>query len=454
MRIKHCKAVFFLLIGLGFLFVSCKKEMKEVELPAPESAEVQLKKEILLEAVEALKKVYSHPDAVMEVRAAVQTRYYWDDQVWLRDLLNPDQSLVYKKAQMKSIPKGRFKEYFMNAINDPNFTNLKKYVDKEIIGSQFPPVNTQADNVVPPDPCNVQQMAIYFPYNEVFASANNPNPTLVAATVDANSAPGQEPGNNGNYASVTVNDAYAKLHPTHIIEYVNPCDVPPIDPIPNPPVLPSPESVIDTTYIPVGRIDTVRQIYVGKAILKRHYDPLISFTGNGGGSEIYFCRASGYLQNDNDDQVNQSQNFDRVYVYFRRSDIEGVFTLFQTGYLGMLFNDPRWKTVNTIWDDNWEPKDFEQVFAIYEEDNRGSITTGGTLSTTLDSLGIPVQGTLNFSFTRKSQDNWLRQLKFSYLSYLGYTLSAPLCRTQDSYPVWDCGADISYTLPMRVQIFR
>jgi len=38
--------------------------------------------------------------------------------------------------------------------------------------------------------------------------------------------------------------------------------------------------------------------------------------------------------------------------------------------------------------------------------------------------------------------------------YLAHTLSPAICKTHDDYPVWDCGADISYTMPLQVTIFQ
>ncbi|MDB5190678.1 MAG: hypothetical protein JWQ96_241 [Segetibacter sp.] len=165
-------------------------------------------------------------------------------------------------------------------------------------------------------------------------------------------------------------------------------------PPPPPPPVPTGAAVDTIVIVGAGLQDTVRQVYIGKAILRKNYDALISFTGNGGGSEIVFCRASGYLQMDSDDQVNQNQNFDRVAVKFTRFDVDGVFTF---SPWGMVFNNPWWKKVNSEWDNNWKPQNYEQVFAVYEEDNRSEITTSGTISTTLDSLGISVSGTLNWT---------------------------------------------------------
>lgn len=44
-------------------------------------------------------------------------------------------------------------------------------------------------------------------------------------------------------------------------------------------------------------------------------------------------------------------------------------------------------------------------------------TFNGSLTTRLDSLGIPVQGTIGFSVTIQSQDDIIRQLKISRVSY-------------------------------------
>lgn len=431
---------------LSLTIFSCRKGIEtKVEENLPSAPENNERKALLIEVKDLLKETYKNPNALKEVNAAIRTKYYWDEQVLLRDLLNPDKSLLYQRPGMLQITKGSFARTFSALLNSNKYPQTVKYVASfSNAASNTRTASGESDAV-----------AIYFPYSENFPG-EPASPTLVAATIDADSGPGEEPYTcdaGTCYQDVIVDDEYAQDQPVNIIQLIDPND-PGLVYIP-PATSQNLSTAIDTTIITgAGLQDTVRQVFIGKAMLKRNYDALISFTKNGGGSEIVFCRASGYLQMNTSNQVNQNQNFDRVAATFSRGEIEGVFTFAQLGLLGIAFNDPRWKTVNTQWDNDWKPQNFEQVFAIYEEDNRGEITTSGTLSTTLDSLGIPVRGSLSWNFKRTSQDNWLRQSKISYAGYLAYLLSPPICKTQDGYPIMDCGADISYTMPLRVAIFR
>lgn len=189
----------------------------------------------------------------------------------------------------------------------------------------------------------------------------------------------------------------------------------------------------------------VSRVYIGEGLCKHQYDRLISFSGNGGGSEIKYCHLTGYLQPVNG-QVTTFQ--DIVSVNFSRGDI----------------HNKRWLRTYSVWDDDWNSNDLEQVLCIYEEDNTNTRTFNASLKTTLDSIGIPVQGSIGYSITIQSQDDIIRELKISRNSYFagafqdqgqGFSSDAtflPLPFTH-GWPAYDVhyqyktGADVGWTWP-------
>ena len=77
----------------------------------------------------------------------------------------------------------------------------------------------------------------------------------------------------------------------------------------------------------------------------------------------------------------------------------------------------------SLWDADWASTNTEQIFAIYEEDNKNTVTFNGSLGTTVTipstptTPGITASGTVGFSVTRQSQDDIIRQLKISRNAY-------------------------------------
>jgi len=231
--------------------------------------------------------------------------------------------------------------------------------------------------------------SIYFPYNEEFIPSDGeyyaPITTVSTATADADEGWGLQPyylnGVFQYYIQVLVNDDYCFDNPTHIVG-VNGIEIQQETSEAPPPPPPPPG---------------VSRVYVGEIICKKQYDRLISFTGNGGGSELRYCRLSGYLQ-----------------------PVNGHITTFQDvkeyDFTRKAIRQERLVRFYAIWDDDWAADDLEQVFAIYEEDNTHTISFNGSITTTLDSV-LRLTGTLGYSFTRQSQDEILRQLKISRSSY-------------------------------------
>lgn len=345
---------------------------------------------------------------------------------------------------------GVFKKAFAEELAKGKYPNLKKQMGE-------PPLSTSSrllDEWPVVDSANEiwtdqYGYSIYFPYSEDYPLINPLDPsintangqlvTIVSADREADSGPGWEPyysvpdpngfqcPDNICYQLVTVDDNYADgdygNHPTHILgvgaEYAT-----------NPPPPPPPSPGIS-------------RIYIGEGLCKEQYDRFISFTGNGGGSEIKYCHLTGYLQPVNG-QVTTFQ--DIISADFTRKNIR----------------QKKWVRLFIVWDDDWVQNDLEQFLGIYEEDNTNTRTFSGSLSTRLDSLGIPVQGSIGFSVTIQSQDDIIRQLKISRNAYFtgafqdqGWSFSAdatflPLPYTH-GWPYYDTngggGANVGWTWP-------
>lgn len=313
----------------------------------------------------------------------------------LKDLIYPDQSRLrenkrFKFAALKyGLSLKAFADSFWEEVKQKNnnqlFSFLQKMQVRQTVIDGSSSDNYQSNEELP--------VSIYFPYHDYFIDENfNVSPkitTVITATADADEGIGQIPvfdsfGMIVRFDYVLVNDEYAELNPTHIVG-VN--GIEPYDFAPS-------QIVISRPPAQSG----INRVYIGEGICKEQYDRLISFTGNGGGSEIKYCHLTGYLQPING-HVTSFQ--DIVSADFSRGQIRRK----------------EWAREMSVWDDNWELNDKEQVLAIYEDDISTTRTFNGSLKTTLDKSGVPVEGSIGFTVTVQSQDEIIRQLKISRESY-------------------------------------
>lgn len=444
---------------------SCKKEISS-DMPQDVSAIFPTEKKdiekvsLLREVSIILKEVYKDPKAYREVNATIYSGYYEDERVLLKDLLFPETSVLYKTKDFKKFQSGVgiFKQRFVEELDKGNYPALKHAIPSQNYAAR-------ENTVVPTDTAaeifsNSSGVSIYFPYSENFGSNFtaayfdniNTDPfgnmaTVIPADREADSAPGDEPyryktyDSNGEivwqirYKPVTVNDAYAEIKISHIAgvgaqQRTNPSD-PPI-------------------------ATNINRVFVGWTRINngKHYDKLISFNKeNGGGADIKVCRVSGYLQFQN--QQVTSFTGDVFDVRFkRRQENRGI-----------------WKRIYGVWDPNWEPSNNEQIMAIYEEDNEGTQTFNGSLTTTLTipaTTGAPsgtTTGTIGYSVQVKSQDELVLQSKWSRTAYFGAAKSdqgwgfvmcdtkGGDCRSDNTFlttgnwPIFNGGANWNFTWP-------
>jgi hypothetical protein len=441
--------VYWILCLVLFGIVSCKKEMEPIvrpgELPGPEP-ELGGRAGLNREVARLLEDVYRNPKAFYEASAAILSEYYEDETVLLKDLLFPEYSPLYASAKFKSFnaPVGVFKNEFYQALNKGKYPLLKNSLyPQEIISSGSGEVKalSPATDTAAEIFSNSKGVAIYFPYSENFGSLFttsyfdnvNKDPrgklaTIVAADREADEAPGKEPYLSGTRTNpiiawmvVNVNDNYAELNPTHIVGVG-------AEPYTG-------EPIMDSSAVPGG----ILRVYQGHMVLKEQMDKFISVSGNGGGSEVFVNRVSGYLSWD--DGVINSFSGDMIRLKFKRKDIR----------------KKRVKTVCAIWDANWQPKNLEQVYAVWENDKTVTKKIEGELKTTLRvrNTGLEIVGTISFSLTVTSDNPIIRQLKLDRVSYLAGAKKDQGCffsnqktfLTTGTWPWYDCGTSWQWAMP-------
>ena len=445
----------FLLIFIT-LFIACKKDTfskseRIINLTVDESKikyrpqtveEIKLV-ENLSTLSDVLKKVYVKKANVIIVNAAIYSRIYTDESILIKDLIYPNQSRLKNNDRFNfAIAKHgvKFEDFslaFWHEVRKLNNSQFETFLET-LNYNHLSSVSVNSNNVGTNDSYPV---SIYFPYHDNFLDNNfNLSPkvtSIVTATADADEGVGQIPvydnlGTFIRYDYVIVNDDYAELNPTHIIG-VN--GVEPYDYALNMPIISRPHQQ-----------SGINRVYIGEGICKEQYDRLISFTGNGGGSEIKYCHLTGYLQPING-HVTSFQ--DIVSADFSRGQIRRK----------------EWAREMSVWDDNWEVNDKEQVLAIYEDDISTTRTFNGSLKTTLDKLGVPVEGSIGFTVTVQSQDEIIRQLKISRESFFAGAFRnqgqdftpdrtfIPLSRSDLRWPAYDVhyqyksGANVGWTWP-------
>jgi len=336
-----------------------------------------------------LEDLYKEKKNIKLVNASIYAKAYTDESVLLKDLINPMHSILpgnkkfVELCSKWNVSLQDFSEAFWKAARVKNDTQLLDFLNFV--------QNKHLDQS--------SEVSIYFPYSSEFdisASGDSYGPvaSLVAASAEADEALGFQPHYSGGalveYHPVVVNDDYVFSHPTHIVGVngIEPYETQ--DAALNPPTVTTPPNV--------------NRVYIGDAICKTQYDRLISFTSNGGGSEINYCRASGYLKLVGH-QITEFE--DKTSVKFERGTIR----------------KKQWLRVYAVWDADWVVDNKEQVFAIYEDDNNSEITFTGSLSTTVRvATGTNVEGSIDYQIKRSSQDDIIKQVKISRVSYFAGAL--------------------------------
>jgi hypothetical protein len=437
------------------VFVGCtrQKDLPVAGLPAAEKVVLadrypttpeELKLVDQLSKITGIFKVLYKDNAnVRLVNASIYARVFSDETVLLGDLIFPAQSRLLQYPRFDSLSRvwqvdlTSFARQFWNEVRKRNDTEFEQFLQSLVpsssLGNQFVP----EDGTAPP-------VSVYYPYSENFSSTSGgsylPTVSLLTATADTDQAPGSEPvyenGTLTGYTSVLINDEYAADHPTHIIGVNGPEN--PVEPVSGP----GGGGVIGgfcfgpncAGWIPpppppkVLPIEIKRSVLVENYVLKAQYDNLISFTGNGGGSEVRINRISSYLQSTVGPAVSNfapllrpwnapsSYTFDQTLTSHTRQDI----------------SEKVWKVVNywwnahgeSRWDTSWVQNNFEQALAIWEYDNTIQRTSfnGQLYTTLLQTTSSPMElvpGVKSYSVQVPSMHPPIKHLRILRSTYFG-----------------------------------
>lgn len=390
------------------------------------------------------------------VNVAIMARVYTDQSILLKDLIYPNEGLLVTSKKFKelkaklNINESTFSTAFWlgaNKLNDSQFlsflASIRPNVEENSSASKNGRKMSLSNSIAAPnkplvgeESSNNEEISIYFPYEEAyineFDNSNNYSPTtsVMTATADADEGYGWQPtfdsgGAINGYNQVVITDDYAVINPTHIIG-INGIEA--TSPDFNDILVFEPSTPIVVPGLP----REVKQVYVGEVICKKQYDHFVSFTGNGGGSEIRFTRSDGYLKVA-DGHV-QADHFvvngkDAISRYNIRNE--------------------RWVDWTVQWDADWESDNEEQNLAIYEEDNRNTVSATVSLSTKVKIYGQEVTGTIGGTFTFKSDDAIIRQQNHKYDIFSALNRGYAGEPTRSGWLVYDNGGLVSFTLPER-----
>jgi hypothetical protein len=462
----------FIIVALSAIFISsCKKETAtsvatNVKKVAKTTVDPKLvfytpttdkeKKLVanLGKVTDIVKEVYKNKEAIKEVNAAIIAKIYTDQSILLKDLIYPNEGLLttskcFKKLSSDlNVQAGTFSKAFWAEAakkNDPDFNSFLTALKPGNISTdanQKKAQNLKANDydgngnqVLPPD-----GVSLYYPYAEQFInpfdnSGNySPATSVMTATAEADEGYGWAPVYDGNgnmgYTQVVINDDYAYANPTLIIGIngIEPVDysIPAIATFP-------PGSPVQAP----GLTREVKQVYVGDVRVNGHqYDRLISFSQNGGGSEIRFTRADGYLK-----QIDGQVQAADVYVINGNPDMSRWH-----------IRNHAWVDWTATWDSDWEPSNLEQNLAIYEDDNANSSTLNLSITTTVSVGGQKQTGTVGGSLIYKSLDDIIRQNYHKYASFFPLNRGAGGATTRNGWLVYDENGGVSFTLPDKTYI--
>ena len=459
--VKKAGAVLF--GGLLLTTASCQKE-NDVTLKNPDSTQTidpslisykpstprELKLvENLGKITTVLEKLYEDKANVAVVNAAIVSHTYTDESILLKDLVYPERSLLAANPRFQQLVKkfnlnvAGFSSKFLaaaQAANDPEFMRFIESMNAPATDRRGLSTTAGANGTVGTlgagtSGSQAGDVTIYYPYtpNRVPADGDPDDivwgdvETLVTATADADAGTGKQwyfQGGRRYYRYVTVDDPFVAVNPTHIIGLngVEPYTIP---------------TTADAGIAPTGPITLpgatreIKQVYVGDVRCTHQYDKLISFTGNGGGSEIVFTRADGFLK------IIDGQVQADVYSSEKKIDRWHI-------------SNKKFEEFVLEWDGDWEKSNLNQNLAIYENDNRNDIKLTGSVKTSLTiSPGNTIEGNIGFEKTFHSDDAIIVQRNLNYESFFPlnrYDLEGEM---YNGWPVRDKETKVNYTLQDR-----
>lgn len=488
---------YFTVFGLVFLLNSCDTELTESQdsndnllktnttNPYQKSGRLGVDSEdimrnAILEFSDLLKTLDVSDDAYKELFYLFQNNHYVDSYVPLSDLLNHEVAGIYERSDTSKFTIGSFETFFNAELdrNPNNYINLNYVLNNRLT---LPDETSETDkNRLFFDIANITLYVPSIENDKTDDLFNDNDPfVIVPGVIDADEGLGYEFNiDTGNWDETTVNSETASQNFTMIIEpnyHCNENEVPVIAELYGE----SNCSVYSGGFSGgnIGGIDPenggwdggtgstgvgslpgnqytgncsdiengfyIRQAFIGHITAKEQYDVLISFSGNGGGSEFQFTRTDSRESLEdlpNDSNVDVFNFTERIEVYITRYAIRK--------------ERERWYSV--VWDFNWEcaePK-HEQLLVIYEKDNTDPID--------FDFSGIEWEGdtygavSLEAEVRTKNEiiRTWKRDASEFFISNMLSDYGCGCKNGENSFsdrcwPRYDCGGNVTYTMPHR-----
>lgn len=473
-----------ILVLLATMIFSCQDELNESQFendifqksntdPYKKSGKLgadskDIMRNAILEFTDFLKTIKVEDDAYKEVFYLLQTNHYVDSYVSLTDLLNYNTAQIYDRSDTSKFISGSFDAKLTEAINrSPNdFLNLDY-----IINNRIKPEVNLTDDQIKEQFYEIADITIYAPNiiddkTEDFFKENDQF-SIIPGVIDGDEGLGYAFNDSTNqWEDFTANESYSHSNMTFIIEPNYFCmdfSVPVIAEVYGD----SECSAFTGGYsgadiggggnsdggntgnqyigncLDINQGDYIRQVFVGHVRCRKQYDAFISFSGNGGGSELQFTRT------DSRENLEGQPNDSNVDVF----DFTERFAIYKSRY-AIRKKRERWYSV--VWDFNWEcaePK-HEQLFLIYEKDNTSPIS--------FDFSGIEYEGetygavSLDADVRTKNEiiRTWKRDAAEFFVSNMLNDYGCGCKNGSNSFsdrcwPRYDCNATVRYTMPHR-----
>jgi len=334
----------------------------------------------------------------------------------LKDLIFPNSSELLKsekfanEARNYSVNLNNFSQSFWAIANSKNDQNFIKFLNT---------LNTNPDNLD-------KQYSIYFPYSENF-NLNISDISIVSAVADTDEILGYKrigSGSQTQYNLVKINDDVTETKSTHIIGK-------------NGTTLRVNTSVSTLAgfqpgpgIVTPGLPRAVKQVFIGDVKCKKQYDALISFTGNGGGSEIRFVRGDGYMT--------------PVGGQVTAVPVSGVHK-----HTRKQIRQEKWIDWTAEFDMDWEEDNHQLFLAIFEDDNRNSQEVSASVGTTIKiDSSTSITGSVGVKMTFYSDDDLIHETKLNrdVFFVLNRSSTYSICGNYDGWPIRNCNANVQFTL--------